>query len=292
MIPLVVAGALAGKGISMLGDAIATQNEKAGVRKASNQLMDAQKKALGEQLAGLEQLRAMYPDDSQIKAEYDQAMRDFENYDARVTMPEFDQSGYSSDKYLDPYVQYEADQAQRTLESSLAGQGGLYSGKAMQALQQQAQQFAGRNLQQARAEAMNQKQFDYNDYLRHFENLKGNAMLEQQRLANVFQNRGNARADVQGLIGAKSQAQSSNTLALGDIQANRTKALYGADSQMYNRLGNALGQATSQVVGSFAKPPINAGSVSPNFDADIQAQNRDYWAGQWDGAVSSAKTPF
>lgn len=276
----------------MLGDAISTQNEKAGIRKSSDQLASAQKQAYAEQLAGLEQLRAMYPNDQQIQAEYDQARQAFEGFDARVNMGEFDQSGYSADKYLDPYLQYESDQAQRALQSSQAGAGGLYSGKAMLELQQNAQNYAGRNLAQARAEAMQQKQFDYQDYLNHFQNLKQNALLEQERLSNVFQNRAGQRSDVQSLIGKRADLTSSNTMALGDIQANRTRALYGADSQMYNRLGNALGSMASTAIGSFSGSAPNmqlAQGVDPY--AGVQNQFDQMNQGSLD-AIKSANDAF
>lgn len=293
-------GEIVGGGLAILGNVLGSQNEKEGIRKASDKLTQAQKDAYAQQLAGLEQLRAMYPNDQQIQQEYEQARRAFEGFDARVDMPEFDQSKYGAEQFLDPYIQYEGEQANRALQSSLQGKGGLYSGKAMQALQQQSQQFAGRNLAQARAEAMNQKQFDYNDYLRHFQNLRDNASLERERLGQVLQGAMGARGDVQSLIGKKAELGASNAINLGNIAANRARGLYGIDSTMYSNLGSALGGLASQGINALGSGSVGgvggdyfdqttASLGDPRTAGVMTTENQfaDLNNGSWDALTSS-----
>lgn len=162
---------------------------------------------------------------------------------APTQMSEYDPA--SAQKFLDPSIAYQQEQASKAIQASQAARNGLNSGGALKELADRAQnigQLGWQNAQQA----------SYQDYLNHFNAARdaNNAVFNQQK----------------DLLNASTNAQNSlANLKLGQVNSNNSiDYAMGANQGALNGLWkNTVGQGLQQL-GS----PENIGAIYQMLKGD------------------------
>lgn len=205
---------------SMAGQGLAGWLQSGSNEEAAQAQRDALIRAEQQRQATIARLMDLYGGEENLKAAYNKYLQDYEQFDPTVQMGTFDYSKDVQD-FLDPSMEYQRQVAERALQSSLQGQGGLYSGKAMKALQEQGQKLAQTDYSNAFNRMTTDRQFAYTDYLNRFKNEGDNKTAQLQKLSNLLNNASTNRNTVAGLLGQSGETQASLTERLGAVDSFR-----------------------------------------------------------------------
>lgn len=254
----IVAGALVAGGASLLGSLASSYFGNKAAQSAAN----AQRDAINNQIA---EARQAYKDVSPyFQPYYDtgaSALSELKSYDPTTQFGDF-AYGKSVDDFLNPAMAYEQQQAQRALEASAAAKGGLYSGAAMKALQDRAQQI-GRTGWEAAYNRMNQdKTFAYGQFTDKFKAAQANNAAKLQQLQSLASSGFNA-------------AQ-----ALGNLRTGQSSQL----QQAFGQLGNVNAQSASmgdwmksQALGNIFSPSNAFGALNAYNQYNTSQAQSDYY---------------
>ena len=183
-----------------------------------------------------------------------QAFEQYQNYDPSVQMGEFGYNKGVSD-FLDPSMQYQQDQARRTVEASNAAAGSLGSGAFAKELQDRGMQLAQQDYSNAHQRMTNDKQFAYNDYLNRFNNARTNnqARLSQlQNISNVGQQAMGTMATA-GQNLANSQIGNLGTMTNANMEYNNANQMATGSGMAGNLLGGLSNPNTMMQFGELFK---------------------------------------
>lgn len=189
---------------------------------------------------------------------------------------DFDTSGYTIDRYLDPQMAYEQQQAANQLNAQAAVTGGLYSGAQAKALQDRSQQIARQGYGDAFGRMQQERQFGYQAYADKFRAAREAAALKASNLAQMLNTSGAARqGQIQSAMDAAQLqmqgAQGRAGISSQDMidQGNYSQNQWG---RVGNALGTAAGTAASYGTGAFNPiPQVRADMGSP-YAQQQQAQ--------------------
>lgn len=242
---------------------------------------DAQNQATQLQLQGLDNILGLYGGQEAIQKEYNDYLAKLKGFDPTTTMGEFDQSQYNVQNYLDPSMKYQLDQANRTLQSSLQGQGGIYSGKAMKALQKNAQDYSMTDFGNAFNRMNTDRQFGYTDFINHFNNLTANKTAQLNQLKDLFNISDKNMTMNANTIGQKSDINAQNLLSNADIRNRINNANFkqmsgliktGIDSAPVIMAGaSKLGGLFKPDYSNLSSPEMTDAQIQYNFDNANQA---------------------
>lgn len=256
MDPLTIA-ALVGGGAKTLGSLWNSYDQSQTEKENLRRQRDAINQASQLQTEGLDNILALYGGSDAIQKEYNDYLAKMKGFDPTTQMGQFDQSKYNVNAYLDPSMQYQLDQANRTLQSSLQGEGGLYSGKAMKALQNEAEKFAQTDYGNAFNRMTTDRTFGYQDFINRFNATKANKEAELEQLKNLF-NVSSANQQMLGSsIGQKANIGSNKLLQNADIASKINSSNFNFRSGIVNTLGDAVGIGASAVAPMFAQVPTS-----------------------------------
>jgi hypothetical protein len=152
---------------------------------------------------------------------------------------EFDKSGYTVDKYLDPSMKYQQEQAAKAVQQSAAAQGGLMSGATGKALQDRATNLAQQDYGNAFERMQGERQFGYNDYLKKFDTSRENEGIYREGLGNILKQSGSARDNLLQSRGGRADLGMGHEKELGGLESTRHQLRGDYLSGQLNRAGNA-----------------------------------------------------
>ena len=187
---------------------------------------------------GLDKLIAMFGGADNLQKEYEKYKTDYANFDPTTQMGQFDSSKYTVDQYLDPSMKYQLDQSNSALQSSAQGAGGLYSGKAMKALGQNAEKFAAQDYGNAFNRMTTDRAFGYTDWTNHFNNEVANKTAQLNQLKSLLANSKGDLSSVAELLGNKVEGNANTVSDIAKIRSN----LFAGKGKMF---GDMISQATS-----------------------------------------------
>jgi hypothetical protein len=239
------------------------QDEKANLRNQRR----AQSEASQLQLQGLDNILNLFGGEDQIKRSYQDHLKSLENYNPENTMVDFDWSKYNVKDYLDPSMQYQQDQSNRALQSSLQGKGGLYSGKAMRDISQNAEKFAQTDFGNASNRMVGDRQFGYTDYLNHFNNQVANNQNQLAKLQSMFNISNQNMGKVESATGQRTGINSNQVLSNAGIQNQINNVNSRQRSGFVNSATDAL-----NIGANLYKPTADVGSSGNPF-GDISQED-------------------
>lgn len=140
---------------------------------------------------------------------------------APVEMGQFDTNQYDVNKYLNPSMDYEMQQAMNQVNQGAAAGGSLLSGATLKALQDRSQNIARQNYQQAFQNMQGERQFGYQDYLNHFKAAQDNEMQRLSNLQGLVGQSGAARSAMNQAAGSQANLGMQNKLNLANIGAQK-----------------------------------------------------------------------
>lgn len=172
-------------------------------------------------------------------------------------MGQFDQGQYNTANYLNPSIAYQQQQAGNQLQASAAAQGGLYSGGAMKALNDRAQNIGQQGYADAFQRMLQDRSFGYTDFINHFKNQQDQYTQGLANRAATLGTSAPAFQSQQDLLGQKAQLQMGMLTGQGANNANAYNAIgqnyQSGNEMMGNLLGKALGLGTSLATGKPTK---------------------------------------
>lgn len=293
-------------GVGALGNVLGNWYQSSKNEEAMKYQAEQMRIANQQRQEAIAKLIEYYGGAENLQREYAKYKAEVEAFDPTVQMPEFI---FDSDvgRYLDPSMQYQLDVANRTLQSGLQGKGGLYSGKAMKALQEQGQKFAQTDYNNAFTRMTTDRQFSYQDYINRFNNTKANKQAEFNRLSGLFKNAGDNRDTIAELMGQSGNLNANLTDALG---ANRAKFIQGQGDMWGGTIRNVFSPKNAGAVLDYFNQPkefdkeANAlfdyeqagGDISTqqinDFNTDLMNQGSSWGSSEWDNTVSTSSMPL
>jgi hypothetical protein len=225
------------------------------------------------------------------------ALGDLESMQASVAPPEqFDMGAYGVEKYLDPSMQYQQDQARRQLEASAAAGGpGLRSGAFANQLQQNAERFAQTDWGNAFGRAQQDRAANYQDYIQRYTMQRQQVQDELARTKDLLstgfagtQLAANARTgtsqDLANLFGQQGAVQGAGAASYGLQGAGMVQA--ATDPTLWSSLGGLGGGQPAQEPAPSAPQPTSGNwgntvdygqSVDPNAPGNRQGNLGGNW---------------
>ncbi len=192
-------------------------------------------------------------------------------------MPTMGQYQYGGDvqDFLDPSMQFQQDEAMRAMQSQY-GQD-QYSGSAMKALQDRAQQMAQTDYGNAYGRMERDKAFDYQDYINQFNNQRANVSDQYNRLSDQY-NRALGGVN----IGANAVSGTANARMGASNQIGNMMNMQGKAQGQYDASGplatashwqtftnpNVMGPAVAGMAGMFQ----NQAPASMQASGEFQPQ--------------------
>lgn len=260
---------------SMAGQGLAGWLQSGSNDEAAQAQRDALIRAEQQRQATIARLMDLYGGEENLKAAYNKYLQDYEQFDPTVQMGTFDYAKDVQD-FLDPSMEYQRQVAERALQSSLQGQGGLYSGKAMKALQEQGQKFAQTDFGNAFNRMTTDRQFAYSDYLNRFKNEGDNKTAQLQKLSSLLNNASTNRNTVAGLLGQSGETGAALTERLGAVDSFRAAQNPFADFLKSTMTPQNIGGLTQtfnmpkpqQSIGDIASQPINTSAMDASMSSN------------------------
>ena len=205
MIPLIAGGAALAGGLYSDWRSGERAREAADIQKGYLDDIQAERQGAYDDVAG------MYGYENELGQS---ALRDLAGGDFTTQINEF---GFDKgvDDYLDPSMDFQRQQMEKSLQSSAAAQGGLYSGAAMKALQDRGTQLAQTDYSNAYNRMNTDRSQAYNQYLDDFNQRRLNNATRQsslQNLVNMGQNAKSTQANAR--MGFSNQMAGLNTCLL------------------------------------------------------------------------------
>lgn len=269
---------------SLAGQGLAGWLQSGSNEEAAQAQRDALIRAEQQRQATIARLMDLYGGEENLKAAYNQYLKQYEEFDPTIQMGTFDYAKDVQD-FLDPSMEYQRQVAERALQSSLQGQGGLYSGKAMKALQEQGQKLAQTDFGNAFNRMTTDRQFAYTDYLNRFKTEGENKSAQLQKLSNLLNTASSNRNIAAGLLGQSGETGAALTERLGAVDSFRAAQNPFADflkSTMTPQNVGGLTQAFSTIkpktpIGELASQPINTTEMDASMSGDYL----------WDDAINN-----
>lgn len=226
--------------IGIIADLLAGQQQA----EAGRDIANAQIRGAREQQAlygdALQQLMGLYQPYQQAGT---QGLSNLQNlYSEAQSMPtdvpKFQYSGTVQD-FMDPSLQFQQDQARRSIEQSAVGQGGLMSGATAKALQDRAQNIGQMGYQQAFQNMQGDRAQKYQMYQNRLNQVN---QMNQQRLQNLA-----------NLAGRQTGLGQYGTLGQAGAQQFATGGQAGALGQEFQGIGQRQATGNLQVMGALGQ---------------------------------------
>ena len=238
MLPLLLAGgAMLGQGV---GSFLTSQAQRGAAEDSRDAMLAAIAKQQVYQDQTFQDVAGMY--DDQISMGQG-SMDAYRNFDPRDTvMGEFNYDG-NVNQFLDPSMAYQQDQARRQIEASGAATGGLGGGAFAKELQDRGQAIAEQGWGDAYNRMTADKQFNYQDFLNHFQNTRDNNTARMGQLQNLANTGTQAMDTVANARLALGQQQINNAGNIGNANAEWANVrgmtgLAGTAGNIFNAASN------------------------------------------------------
>lgn len=246
--------ALAG-GAQLLGSYLGGEAQKDAAGASARAQIAALERSIQERQAGFQDVSGLM--DPYYQAGL-RALGDIQAIDPRDYMVDYGQFEYDRgvNEFLDPSMQYQAQQAQRALEGSAAARGGLLSGNTLRALQEQQSSIGAQDWGNAYNRMMQDKSFAYGQFQDRF----------NQRRAQMSDLYNRTMSKYGGLL--QSGQAAANTMATA-----RTGVATGTAGDVQN-IGNVnaiAAQAPYQAQANFMQ-----NLTSPNFTVPMMQLASNY----------------
>jgi hypothetical protein len=214
-----------------------------GAYMGGRQGIDAQKRATD---AALRAQEAGYADVSAMQDPYRSvgigALGQIEGMQDLQAPGEFDASGYDVNAYLDPSMQFQRKQMERSVAASAAARGGLLSGAAAKELQDRGAQLAQTDYGNAYNRMSNDRNFAYQNFSNKFQMARQANSDRLQRLQGLMQSGQNATNVLSNARMGLADDTGNALLMRGQLSAQQSGLASGIQSNLMNQ-GLQLGAA-------------------------------------------------
>lgn len=190
------------------------------------------------------------------------------------SQPDMGQFDYQGDvnQFLDPSMKYQMDQGRQNLEQSAVAGGGLSSGATLRELMNQGQDYARQDYGNAYGRMQQDKQFNYQDWLNHFNNQSMQAQQKYEQLGSMFNT---GMSGVNAISGAQNNLTNSMMGAEGQrgtVMGQKNSLNDRFNANVIGTVGNTLGQMAGTFAGGFGGGGSGA-SPAPTLPQPYQPQN-------------------
>ena len=230
--------------------------------------------------------RGIYDPYAQVGAP---ALQAYQEDDFETEVNPFEFLG-TTQEYLDPSMDFQKQEALKAMQQSASASGGLYSGAAMQALQDRSQDYAMQDYGNAFNRMQQDRNNKYQEYTDNFKMRQQNNATRAAQLQNLIQT-GQWGANGQS---AASQAYNTGMAGLSTQSANINAARANVPSAFENFATSAMGQLPGVVQAVNTSPQITPQTAQAPMGTNITPQMQmdgaspSYWQAQ-QGAPAAAQ---
>jgi hypothetical protein len=178
---------------------------------------------------------------------------------------QFDSSGYTVNKYLDPSIDYQVDQASKGINQGAFAKGGALSGATLKALSDRAQNIGKTGWQEAFNNMTTDRQFGYGDYTKKYDSDLAREMQYRASLGDLSKQSGAARDDLFQTRAGKTELDQSHEYNQGDLNAqqhqlmaNYLKGQFTRGGKTANTISSQAGDAAGKIWGT-PTPKVGGG---------------------------------
>lgn len=215
-----------------------------GAEAAGRAQLQGQQAAIGERRQAYEDISPMY-NPYQQAGEYGLAQLLAGQRSGALDLPTMDKYQYGGDveQFLDPSMEFEQSEALRQMQASQAAQSGMYSGAAMQALQDRSQNVARGGYGAAYGRMESDRAFDYNDYMNQFNSQTAAVQAKRANLQNLSNLGFGATQSVANARTGMGSDVAGMQIAAGDTRGQMAAAPYVAGQGVARDMSQAIPQA-------------------------------------------------
>lgn len=187
-----------------------------GGQEANQAQREALDQALAAQKAGTAEAQGYMDPYAQAGG---RALSELANFQDYQLPGEFDGSRYNVQDYLDPSMEFQRQQMERSVAAGAAARGGLLSGAAAKELQNRGAQLAQTDYQNSFQRMQTDKTFAYNQYINRFNQVRLQNQDRLARLQGMGQMGYNANASKANLATGLGTATAQNAIGMGEARA-------------------------------------------------------------------------